>query len=105
MIATISTSDFTYASAHDAPWRRAVIRGIEHITGKPRLRRLYEAYCRGPAAADFFAEAVARLNLKVQVGGAGASAIPRSGPLVVIANHPFGVVDGIVLGYLVSCLW
>lgn len=95
-------SDFTYASPEDAPWRRALIHAIEQLTGKPRLWRLYSDYCRGPAAENFFIEAVERLALTVGVNDRDLSRIPREGPLVVVANHPFGVIDGIVMGYLIS---
>lgn len=95
-------SDFTYAAPEDAPWRRVVIHAIEQLTGKPRLQRLYADYCQASAADDFFAEAIERLGLALAVDRRELQRIPREGPLVVVANHPFGVVDGIVLGYLLS---
>jgi putative hemolysin len=98
----LTSDEFSYATSADALWRRGLIRCIEHVTGKPRLYRLYLAYCRGPASGDFFAEAVRRLDLRVRTNADAIAAIPRHGPLVVVANHPFGVVDGLVLGYLIS---
>lgn len=95
-------SDFTYASPADAGWRRALIHAIEQLTGKPRLWRLYADYCRGPAVENFFFEAVERLALNVAVDERDLARVPRNGPLVVVANHPFGVIDGIVMGYLIS---
>lgn len=98
----VPTSDFTYASPENAQWRRAVIHAIEQVTGKPRLWRLYADYRRGPAADNFFAEAVKRLALNVDIDQSDFARIAREGPLVVVANHPFGVVDGLVMGYLIS---
>lgn len=96
------TREFTYAAPEDAAWRRLLIHAIEQLTGKPRLWRLYSEYCAGPPSAAFFAEAVEKLSLNVTLDSRDLARIPRTGPLVVVANHPFGVVDGIVLGYLLS---
>jgi len=101
MTQLIPAREFSYATPEDSAYRRAVIHWIEQLTGKPRLRRLYEDYARGPAVGDFFGEAIHRLALSVRVHG-GVSGIPKTGPLIVVANHPFGVVDGLVLGYLIS---
>ena len=42
------------------------------------------------------------LDVNVHYDAARLAAVPRRGPLVVVANHPFGVVDGLVLCHLVS---
>lgn len=83
--------------------RRLFIHAIEQVTGQPRLTRLYREYRRdGSPSGDFWHAAVRKLRLNVQYDARRLAAIPRQGPLVIIANHPFGVLDGIVIGYLTS---
>ena len=98
----LSSSQFSYASPEDVIWRRGLIRCIEHLTGKPRLWRLYETYRRDQGGGNFFSEAVRRLDIRVLTATEELSAIPARGPLIVVANHPLGVVDGIVIGHLLS---
>lgn len=95
---------FTYASPEDSRARRAVIRGIERATGQPHLKRLYEQFqndlATGRSADDFFTAGVKKLELDLVYDEAQLLAGPKTGPLVVIANHPFGVLDGIVICHL-----
>jgi len=95
---------FTYASPEDSRARRAVIRGIERATGQPHLKRLYEQFqndlATGRSADDFFTAGVKKLELDLVYDEARLLAAPKTGPLVVIANHPFGVLDGIVICHL-----
>lgn len=98
----LSHSEFSYASPEDVLWRRGLIRCIEGLSGKARLWRLYQTYRRTYTENDFFSEAVQRLSLKVEARAGGLTAIPDRGALIVVANHPLGVVDGIVVAYLIS---
>jgi putative hemolysin len=94
---------FSYASADDPALHRIAIRTIERLTGQPRLKRMYLANQRYPRMGEtFWAAAVRQLELHVDYAETRLRAIPAAGPVVVVANHPFGVLDGIVIGHLVG---
>lgn len=94
---------FSYASPDDPRLKRLVIRAIETLTGQPRLKRMYLDNRANPVAGEsFFAAAIRHLRLQLTFDMAQLRAIPAEGPLVVVANHPFGVVDGLAIGHLVS---
>src|SRR5215813_6214498 len=94
---------FSYASDELSRPGQSVVRVIEWATGQPRIRRMYERYTRrGRPPELFWHDAIAELRLDLRLNRRPADAIPDSGPLVVVANHPFGVVDGIILCWLVA---
>ena len=94
---------FSYAAASDPPLRQSLIRLIERATGQRKLHRLYAENRRRPLAGETFWQAAVRcLALDVRYDADALAAIPRSGPLVVVANHPYGVLDGLVIAWLVS---
>jgi 1-acyl-sn-glycerol-3-phosphate acyltransferase len=43
-----------------------------------------------------------RFGLSVDVIGGALGDIPATGPLIVVANHPYGVLDGLTLGRMLS---
>ncbi len=97
--------EFSYAHPTDPKLRRLAIRGIERLTGQPKLRRLYEGFrAESRPGEDFFAAGVRLLDLEIDCAAPDLEKIPTTGPLVVVANHPFGVVDGCVLASLVGRL-
>jgi putative hemolysin len=94
---------FSYASADDPALKRIAIQTIERLTGQPRLKRLYLENQRRPRLGESFWDAAVRhLELRVDYDREQLQAIPAAGPVVVVANHPFGVVDGLVIGHLLS---
>jgi putative hemolysin len=113
MTGTVSFSDtiddapssprFTYASPELNGLGRGIVRLLEFATGQPRIRRLYEDHAKLARPHElFWQDAINALELDVRPDRDPREIIPASGPLVVIANHPFGVLDGIILCWLVS---
>ncbi|MGQ9921561.1 MAG: lysophospholipid acyltransferase family protein [Desulfobacca sp.] len=65
-----------------------------------RLKRLNRVYARAALAPDcwqFLATLLQVLKVQYDVSSEDLARIPREGPLVVVANHPFGGIEGIIL--------
>lgn len=94
---------FSYSTADQPKLQRAVIRTIEMFGGRGKLRRLYSEHARSVlAGADFFDSAIRLLRLNVDYDEADLQRVPATGPVLFIANHPFGVLDGITLTWLAT---
>ncbi|WP_380052697.1 lysophospholipid acyltransferase family protein [Falsihalocynthiibacter sp. SS001] len=94
--------DISYASSAKTRSGRTVIRLLEGVTGRGRLIRKaagYEQEVR--QGADFWQVMMQRYNVDLRVHGA-IDALPRTGPLVLVANHPYGILDGLVMGHLLA---
>lgn len=100
---TLESPELSYASYFDDPLKRRLIRTVERMSGQPKIKQLYEHY-RDHLARDvpFFEAAMRLLDLDVQFSASRLAEIPRTGPLVIVANHPFGVLDGLVICWLTS---
>ncbi|HAV12716.1 MAG TPA: glycerol acyltransferase [Opitutae bacterium] len=51
---------------------------------------------------EFFMKTLRVMDVQFEVDTESFDRIPKVGPLIVIANHPFGGVDGVVLGALLQ---
>jgi len=94
---------FSYASEDDPRLKRFVIRLIERMSGQPYLKSLYEDFRNNRRPDEpFWDSAIRRLEIDLVLDENKLDAWPRSGPLVVVSNHPFGVLDGVTICHLVS---
>ncbi|MEM8857289.1 MAG: lysophospholipid acyltransferase family protein [Chloroflexota bacterium] len=93
----------SYALDHYHPAKKWVIQTIERWSGKDEIVDIYESvpdhYAGEP---DFFNGVLDKLNIRLDMDEAQLEKIPNEGPLVFIANHPYGLLDGLVLGKLAS---
>ncbi len=94
---------FSYAAPDDPRFKRLIIRLIERMTGQPYLKWLYEDHLAHRVPGEsFWDAAVRKLELKVIYNAEGLAQWPKTGPLIVVCNQPYGVLDGVVICHLVS---
>jgi putative hemolysin len=99
----MTSLSLTYASSSDTKLSRLSIRAIEVLTGQVRLKRLYDMYqAEMKGSVDFWEAAMRLLELSLDYDSAKLAKLPSTGPLVIVANHPFGLVDGILIGHLAN---
>lgn len=91
---------FTYSTADQPLLQRTVIQAIEKIGGQAKLKKLYDRRNsdRQPGES-FFGTALRLLKINVEIDRAALDLCPTQGPVVFIANHPYGVLDGISLAW------
>lgn len=84
--------------------QRAVIQTIEKFTGQIRIWNLYREYTSESPSnyENFWDAAVKKLNLNVNYSAEKLNLIPKIGSLVVVANHPYGVLDGLIITQLMK---
>ena len=97
--------DISYAHSAETKSGRAMIRLMENTTGRLRLIKRADGYEQEVAnGRDFWSVMLDRYGLSLDVVGGSLSNIPKDGPLILIANHPYGILDGMMMGYILQIL-
>ncbi|SLN16419.1 lysophospholipid acyltransferase family protein [Roseisalinus antarcticus] len=95
--------DITYATSAATRGGRTMIRVMENATGRLSLIRRARGYDLEVAqGGDFWKIITERYGLSLDVAGGTLDSIPAEGPLIVVANHPYGVLDGLMMGRILS---
>jgi len=100
---------FLPSQAHEADlWDSIALRNslfsslnpiLEKFLYLDRMRELYRNV-RGPDGTNIFNRILQKMHVTCAVTDIDLSRVPASGATVVVANHPFGILDGILLGAL-----
>lgn len=95
--------EISYAHSASTKGGRAMIRVMENVTGRINLIKRAQGYEREVAEGrDFWEVMVERYGLSLNVVGGSLDNIPTKGPLILIANHPYGILDGLMMGHILS---
>ncbi|MCZ4353154.1 lysophospholipid acyltransferase family protein [Roseovarius aestuarii] len=101
---TYDRRSLTYANSFDAPLTAFIIRAIEMFTGKITILRMIRAFEKrgAPSGQPFWRAALGTMGIDLLTPDAELENIPLTGPVVAVANHPHGLVDGMILADLIG---
>jgi putative hemolysin len=93
----------SYAGTFSNPFKAGSIRVIEWLTAKVQLLSLIRSFEKSgaPFGPPFWSKAVRHMGIRIDTPPEEIARIPATGPLVVVSNHPHGLVDGMILAELV----
>lgn len=93
----------SYAGTFSNPFKAGTIRAIEWMTAKVQLLRLIRSFEKSgaPFGPPFWSKAIRHMGIRIDTPPEEIARIPATGPLVVVSNHPHGLVDGMILAEMV----
>jgi len=77
---------------------------LERTFGLSQLQSLYQALPPARDDREFLQQVFDTFNIGYKVDDEALARIPRSGPTVIVANHPFGALEGVILAALLRSI-
>lgn len=80
------------------PWASGLVGALlTECVGLTAIGRVYQRAVSGDPEREFCARALDALGVRGSLSDEALTRIPSHGPLLVVANHPFGGIDGLLL--------
>jgi putative hemolysin len=90
--------ELSYANAEDPPLKRGLIRMLERMSGRDYFAPLYDRWRRQSIEGDgrIIRPMLGMIGVDLEiVARQWPPALPKDRGLVLVANHPYGILDGI----------
>ena len=94
----------SYANTFNNPIKRKIIHIMELMTGKLRVGRWVKTFeSMGPAhGQEFYDRMLMVMGITIEIPQSELDHIPKTGPVIVVANHPHGLVDGVAMAKIIG---
>jgi len=95
----MTSHELSYATASTPPIRRWLIRAIENLSGRRGLLKIYHRWRAESAGGPrMWSDLLEMIETRIEINAPAdwCASLP-DGPLIIIANHPFGIADGIAI--------
>lgn len=94
----------SYANTFESPVKRTIVHLIEWLTGKIVIINMVRRFEKGGPyeGSAFWVAALKIMGIRIKTPEDQLDHIPQTGPVILVANHPHGMVDGMVLAGLLG---
>src|ERR1700739_809157 len=77
---------------------------LERLLVLDRFQNFFADLERSGGLEPLLERTLAALNVRPRISARDLASVPREGPVVAVANHPFGLMEGAILASLLGSI-
>lgn len=81
-------------------WGALAEKAVNRVLGFDELTRIYSKSSASKTPQEFVDRALEAMDLDIHCTKEDMGRVPKKGPAVLVANHPFGGVEGLIMAHL-----
>lgn len=94
-----------FLSAESPRWQRGLAYVLDVLTGIHQLDKLYQQHqFAGLPITEFLSKLCEVMKWDIKISDEDRAKIPSTGPFILVANHPYGGLEGVLLASLLTAL-
>jgi putative hemolysin len=102
VLSLINKDEFIQASQLDKYKLSQAAPLIMYLLKLSKLNRFYDRLDKRQSAVQLLDQCLEHLNIRIDLPESDRKKIPAQGPFLTVSNHPFGMLDGLILLRIVT---